>query len=272
MQYQEFQPTKALRSYVNCIWTLEDRVPMGQYCPKIERILPDGQMEMIFHLGGRFFQKDQDQERIQARRFLYGQLHQYLDLIPSSDTKIIAIRFLPCGVFPFVPISPKDFQAQQISLLDLFGKSGVELEEQVNEAPNIPSAIRIIEAFLLRQLVRFSRPDPLIVHISEVIRHSGGIGDIKDILRSYKISPRHFQRKFLEVTGTKSKTLARITRLQKAMRLIQDQPSSTLTEIGLRAGYFDQAHFIRDFKGFAGQSPRQFFTQQNQLNEQFVRT
>lgn len=272
MQYQEFQPAPALRSYVNCIWTLEDHKPMGQYLPKIERILPDGQMEMIFHLGDRFLQKDQDEERTQAGSFLYGQIHQYLDLIPSAHAKIIAIRFRPYGLFPFVPLSPKDFQQQQISLLDLFGKIGVELEERVNEALNTSSAIRIIEAFLLSQLVCFSKPDPLIVHVSEVIMCSGGVGDIKDILRSYKISPRHFQRKFLEVTGTKSKTLARITRLQRAIQLVKDQPFSSLTEIGLTAGYFDQAHFIRDFKDFAGQSPRQFFKQQNQLNEQFGST
>ncbi len=270
MQYQEFQPIPALRSYVNCFWTLEDRVPIGQYAPKIERILPDGQMEVIFHLGGRFLQKDQGVERAQARSFLYGQLHQYLDLIPSADAKIIAVRFRPYGLFPFVSLSPKEFQAQQISLLDLFGRSGQELEEQVNEAPSISSAVHIIEAFLLRQLAKCSRPDPLIVHVSDIISQNGGIGDIKDIIRSYKISPRHFQRKFLEVTGTKPKTLARIARLQKAIRLVQHQPFSTLTDVSLAAGYFDQAHFNRDFKRFAGQSPRQFFLQQNELNEQFT--
>lgn len=270
MQYQEFRPIAALRPYVNCIWTLEDRVPIGQYAPKVERILPDGQMEVIFHLGSRFLHKDKDTERVQARSFLYGQLHQYVDLIPSANAKIIAIRFRPYGLFPFVSLSPKEFQAQQIGLQDLFGNSGRELEEQVNEATDTSSAVSIIEAFLLRQLINFSAPDPLIVHVSEVITQSGGLGDIKDIIRSYKISPRHFQRKFLEVTGTKSKTLARITRLQKAIRLAQHQSFSTLTELSLAAGYYDQAHFIRDFKSFAGQTPRRFFQQQHELNEQFI--
>ncbi len=272
MLYQEYQASPPLRPYIHCIWTLEHQPIRTSANKAVERILPDGQMEMIFHLGGRFLQLEGGKERLQARSFLYGQLHHYLDLIPSTDAKIIAIRFRPYGLFPFVPLSPKEFQSQQISLPDLFGSSGRALEEQVNDAPDTSAAIRTIEVFLLNQLVHFTKPDPLVVHVSELIARNGGIGDIKDILRSLKISPRHLQRKFLEVTGTKPKTLARITRLQKVIRLVQHQSCSSLTEISLEAGYFDQAHFIRDFKRFAGQPPRQFFQQQNELNEQFMGT
>lgn len=270
MLYQEYQACLQLRPYIRCIWTLEAQSNGNAFNPTTERILPDGQMEIIFHLGGSFRQLVEEKEKPQEKSFLYGQLHHFLDLIPVHDAKIIGIRFLPHGLYPFTPISPMEFQQQQISLQDLFGSIGREWEEQVNTARDTATAISIIEAFLLKQLAYFPPPDPLIVHISDLIREGRGIGKIKDILRPYRISSRHFQRKFLEITGTKPKTLARIARLQKAIHLAQHQPLYTLTEIGAAAGYFDQAHFIRDFKGFAGQSPRQFFRQQNALNEQFV--
>lgn len=269
MLYREYQPSPALQPYVQCFWTLEDQVASSLYRPIVERILPDGQMEMIFHLGDIFQQVENGKGSLQARSFLYGQLHQYLDLIPSAHAKIIAVRFLPFGLYPFVPLSPKEFQQRQIDLIDLYGSAGRELEEKVNEAEETQSAITIIEEFLTQQLANRKSPDPLVLYTTQLIMQRAGKGEIQDIIRSYKISPRHFQRRFLEVTGTKSKTLARIARLQKTMQLIQDWPSSTLTEIGHAAGYFDQAHFVRDFKAFAGQSPREFLKSQYALNEHF---
>lgn len=270
MKYREYQPHTQLRPYVSCIWTLEEKVDHANFHPSVERILPDGQMEMIFHLGDCFYQVSEGKKKRQARSFIYGQLSQFLDLVPSADTRLIAFRFFPFGLAPFVPISPKEFQQEHISLEILYGQAGREVEEQVNCATNTESAIHIIEQFLLNSMARFHRPDPFIEHISRLIINSKGCGDIKDIIRSYNISPRHFQRKFLEITGTKSKTLARITRLQHALQLSQSKPEWTLTDISLATGYFDQAHFIRDFKRFAGMSPGQYFKQANQLNEQFV--
>lgn len=270
MFYQAYQVCPILRPYVHCIWTLEERSSPSSYIPEVERILPDGQMEMIFHLGDSFQKLENGKRVYQARSFLYGQLHQYLDLIPPVHTKIIAIRFLPFGLYPFVPISPKEFQQRQIELADLYGQAGKELEERVNEAGQTESAIKIIEDFLIRQLALFKSPDPLVLHITGMIMQSQGLGEIQDFIRSHKISPRHFQRRFLEITGTKSKTLSRILRVQRALRLVQQHPTFNLREIGFAAGYFDQAHFVRDFKGIAGMSPGQFFRHQHELNEQFV--
>lgn len=270
MLYQEYQPCLQLRPYIRCIWILESQSNAESFNPTVERILPDGQMEIIFHLGGRFRQLVQGKEERQDKSFLYGQLHHFLDLIPVHDAKIIGIRFLPHGLFPFTSLSPKEFQQHQISLSDLFGPSGKELEERVNEAKNTTDALKIIEGFLLQHLAHSNSPDPLIVHISDLIINHQVTGDIQDILKSYKISHRHFQRKFLEITGTRSKTLARIARLQKAIGLAKHQPYTSLTELSLAAGYYDQAHFNRDFRQFAGMSPGHFFRNPNELNEQFI--
>lgn len=270
MKYREYQPHTLLRPYISCIWTLEEKVDPANFHPTVERILPDGQMEMIFHLGECFYQLSDGKKNRQVRSFIYGQLSQFLDLLPSSDTHLIAFRFFPFGLAPFVPISPKEFQQEYIPLDILYGQAGKDLEEQVNCATSIESAIHTIEQFLLKSMLRFHQPDPFIEHISKLIINSKGCGDIQDIIRSYNISPRHFQRKFLEITGTKSKTLARITRLQNALQLSQSKPEWSLTEISLATGYFDQAHFIRDFKRFAGMSPGQYFKHSYQLNEQFV--
>lgn len=270
MHYQEFSPHLILSPYISCIWTLDDHSDTCNFQPKIERILPDGQMEMIFHLGEPFQQVVGQERILQSRSFIYGQLHHFLDLSPSIQSKILAFRFHPAGLAPFLPISPKEFQQTSISLEALYGRAGKELEEQVNSSSSIKEAIQVVEAFLINRLRKSDLQDPFIVHISELIIRSGGKGDIQDIIKTYRISPRHFQRRFLEITGTRSKTLARITRLQSAMQLAQQQPYSNLTTLSLAAGYFDQAHFIRDFKGFAGMSPRQFFQQAYQLNDQFI--
>lgn len=270
MHYQEYPPKAALSPYVSCIWTLADKVEQATFTPTIERILPDGQMEMIFHLGDRFHQVLDGNKILQARSFIYGQLHQFLDLLPPANTRIIAFRFYPFGLSPFLPLSPKELQQAHISLEELYGRAGKELEDRVNYADSVQSAIAVVEQFLVDRLGKARLQDPFIAHISELIIRSRGVGDIQDIIQSYKVSPRHFQRKFLAITGTKPKTLARITRLQNALQLAQQRPHWNLTELSLATGYFDQSHFIRDFKRFAGMSPGKFFQQAYQLNDQFV--
>src|SRR5688572_23083675 len=111
MDYQVFEPSAALRSFIKCFWTLEaEAVPL----PVRQRVVPDGCMEMIIHFGDRFHQYLEDGSRIlQPQSFLFGQITRFLEIVPSGVTGVVAARFFPEGLTPFIdcPVSSLENKA-----------------------------------------------------------------------------------------------------------------------------------------------------------------
>jgi AraC-like DNA-binding protein len=84
-----------------------------------------------------------------------------------------------------------------------------------------------------------------------------GLENITAIARRYNISTRYLCKLFLQYTGVTPKLYNKINRFQHSLRLIAENQFS-LTSIAYDCGYFDQSHFIRDFKHFAGLTPSSY--------------
>src|SRR4051812_30806297 len=102
MIYQVFRPAPAIADYVECFWYLrKDPTAM----PEIDRVLPDGCMEMIFHRRTPFSHADRDGRFVrQSPALLVGQLSRFLLLQSARDAEVIAVRFRPAGVRAFFAI------------------------------------------------------------------------------------------------------------------------------------------------------------------------
>lgn len=101
------------------------------------------------------------------------------------------------------------------------------------------------------------RPDPLILLAIKKIRSAGGLIPIRQLTRELYISQDAFEKRFRQTVGTSPKQFSTIIRLRNAIHTHSN--TTSLTDTALSAGYYDQAHFIKDFKGFTGQPPGQFF-------------
>ena len=86
---------------------------------------------------------------------------------------------------------------------------------------------------------------------------------ILELASEVNMSKRNFERKFLENVGLTPVFFNRIVRFQKAIKLINQQNKLSFTELAYMSGYYDQSHFIRDFKQFYGQPPKEFNQNQN---------
>jgi transcriptional regulator GlxA family with amidase domain len=86
---------------------------------------------------------------------------------------------------------------------------------------------------------------------------------ILELASEVNMSKRNFERRFLENVGLTPVFFNRIVRFQKAIKLINQQNKLSFTELAYSTGYYDQSHFIRDFKQFYGQPPKEF--NQNQI-------
>ena len=254
MLNREFAPHPFLRPYVKLIWAFESDEPEVFGPP--DRILPDGIVELVFHYGDPFrIRFGESAEEIQPRSSAVSQTSRFIEIRPTGGFGLISVRFFPWGACQFFPVPISEFADGQIPVDMLWGKQALELEDRICSASTLHERVRLIERFLIGQLRRYAAEDT-----ARLIRHvwdrRGQIA-IGEMTREVGTSQRQLERRFLEGVGAGPKQFARLTRFLDSCGQIRKQADS-LTQIAHHCGYYDQSHFIRDFKRFSGLTPNQF--------------
>lgn len=270
MQYQIYDPIPALKSFVKCFWTLVDDKPSK---PERQRIIPDGCMEMIFHYGDLYKQYFEDGSSIiQPRSFIFGQITSYIEISPTGNSGIIAARFLPEGLNPFLTIPVSSLGNKAVGLEKIFGAEGKTLEETVISASETRQRIKLIEQFLTKILKKPQAIDTITKACVKEIFQSQGQTAVMELTHKVNINRRNMERRFATAIGMSPKQLAKVVRLQAAVKMLGQKKIRSLTSLAHENGYYDQAHFIKDFKEFSGISPKMFFADNMKLSALFLST
>ena len=257
MQYNTYAPSKNLAAYIKYYWTLEDDNPLPS---AKERIFPDGCVELLFHYGDVFKKYVSELDvNIQPRSFLHGQIKHFMDVEPTGKIGVFSIRFMPNGLPRFVKMSVDDLTDNIVEIQDLWGNDGRILQERIMQAMTAQSRIKVTEDFLLSRMVETNTRINEIDHCVHAILF-GRPKSIDDLAEQVNLSRRQLERKFIEAVGLNPKTLTRITRFQRVLKHLEQNTNASLTEVAHANGYFDQSHFIKDFKEFTGFNPRQYFS------------
>ncbi|MBV8327209.1 helix-turn-helix transcriptional regulator [Chryseobacterium sp.] len=268
MDYQTFQPQPELASIIKCYWTLENPKEAN---PQVQTIVPDGCMEMIFHYGDLYNQYIGGKAVLQPRSCVFGQLTEPLQIEPTGVTGIFSVRFHHNGFIPFATIPIKDMDDQAVSLERLFGTQGTELEEKVLKASTIEEKINSIEQFLLERL-NVETIDRMVQSTVDLLLGMNGRISVNELSQQSNINRRQLERKFSSAIGMSPKQLSKTIRLQTALKLLLHKDYNTLTTLAHDSDYYDQAHFIKDFKEFTGLSPKEFYGDNFQMSSLFYGT
>lgn len=262
MNYQTFQPHPDLESLVSCYWTLE--IPAENEA-KRQRIIPDGCIEMAFILGDDIKRyTTQDEFIIQPRAMVLGQTIEPFNIEPTGYVNTFAIRFYPYGFANFVTIPIKDLANKETPIELLFGaNTAKELEQKIIQATDNKQRIEIIENFLLKKLNNKTTIDNIVKKTVDALLLSNGTESITTILKEDLSKRRQLERNFKKQIGVSPKQLGKVIRLQTALKMLLHKKTDTLTNIAYESEYFDQAHFIKDFKEFTGINPKEFLGNEN---------
>lgn len=267
MDYQVYTPSAELQPYLKCFWSLEDE---KQEEPVRQRILPDGCMEMIFHYGDLYRQYFSDGSSIiQPRSFVFGQITKYIEIAPTGTSGIISARFLPEGICPFINMPVTSLENRAAPIAEIFC-DGSALEEHIVKANNNEERIQLIERFLLTKLIEPYTIDAITRSCVEAIFQSQGQIGVVELADKINISRRNMERKFSTVVGMSPKQLARVARLQSTLRMLEQKKCASLTSLAYENGYYDQAHFIKDFKEFTGMTPKSFYADNLKFSALFI--
>lgn len=268
MNYQVYPPVEELQEFVKCFWTIEDE-PASE--PVKQRVLPDGCMEMIFHYGDLYQQFLEDGSTIiQPRSFVFGQISKYIEIAPTGASGIVAARFHPHGLIPFLAIPVSALENKAVSISGVFGEDGTKLEEEVLAAQDNQQRIQRIGTFLLSRLADPQTIDRVTQSCVELIFQSQGQVGVEALADKMNIHRRSMERKFITAIGLSPKQLSRVVRLQATLKMLEERKLTSLTSLAYENGYYDQAHFIKDFKEFTGVSPKSFFSENLKLSSLFT--
>jgi AraC-like DNA-binding protein len=258
MKYSTFLPPPELAGFVRSFWILEDEVHPQK--PYIHRVMADGCAEMIFHYQTRFDEiLSGEKTEISFHSGLHGPSRFFRRFIVRQNFGIFGVYLFPFAIPSLFSIPASELSNEMPDLQALLGQEGVNLEERMMLAKNNDQRIIIISDFLEKRLARNYRQEPAVFSSISHIIQTKGLTPVQQLAGQSFLSTRQFERKFKAFSGFSPKLYSRIIRFQSALDMYGNSGRS-LTEIAYECGYYDQSHFIHDFKEFSGQHPGHFFS------------
>jgi len=250
MRFDKFIPTEQLRPYIKYFVVSENELE-NEY-----KVLPSSGLVIGFQYKGKLATIKDSKESKLTSSGITGIADSYKIFKNSAGIGTVLVYFTEIGFTHFASHPANELFNLSLSLNDIFEKSKVnEIEEKLAVAITDKQRIKIIEQFLLTQL-KDIQADKLIVEAVKLIYQTNGTIRIKELNEKLFISQSPFEKRFRKVVGTTPKKFASIIRFNTVLDNLNNTKS--LTDICYEYNFFDQAHFIKDFKQFTGDTPENF--------------
>jgi AraC-like DNA-binding protein len=248
---EQYLPNHLLQPYIKRFMIIESDQGLRN------NILPDTSLVMAFRLKGTVSYTEEGINNNLPGAVITGIRKSARVIQYSQQATTLLVIFKEGGAAAFFKEPLHELSDISLSLDYLIQQQKIQdVEERLAEAHNNLHRIAIVERFLLSELKK-PQHDGLVLNTIQRIQIAKGDIRIKDMLGELHISRDPFEKRFRRITGTSPKQFAVIIRLRN---LIDHYASATsLTDAAYSAGYFDQAHFIKDFRSFTGQTPHEFF-------------
>lgn len=253
MIYREYPAPPPLRSYVKFFWSLTHDYSAGSH--REEWLAPSTEINVVFHRGRPFrLCSPQAGPLKQPQSFVIGPQKRFFVLRSDGQTDMVAIRFQPWGAFPFFRLPVSELDDQLVPLDAILGSEGRRLTERVLSC-RLKDARGMLESFLIGRIGGFSEKDALVGDLVVRLQKEPDIGRVSKAVSCYSVSHRQVERRFAMTTGMSPKRFSRIVRFQHALGLIHSNLELDLSQVCYESGYFDQSHFVREFRELYGMTP-----------------
>jgi AraC-like DNA-binding protein len=197
---------------------------------RVARILPDGCIDLIWSQGRVMVAGPDTTARLVST---------------PAGVEYVAVRFAPGQAPGVLGVPAHELRDRQPDLDDVWPGRGRRLAEIISASADRPRALaELVRSELARAA---NRRDPLAREVATRLARGERVGDVA---RAVGLSPRQLHRRSLDAFGYGPKTLARVLRLQRALRLAR--AGTPLADVAARTGYADQAHLARDVRALSG--------------------
>lgn len=271
MLLSRFQPHPLLAPHIAAIWQFESDA--GLPASDLRMIVPNGRPKLIIPYRGALHSLigGGASKHAESSITVVGALESPATIAASGPIGTIGIEFYAASAHLFLRLPLRSIANSVLQLPDLLGRDGVWLQRQIGERPAIEQKIGLIERFLLQRLRAGPADNALIAQAVGLIERSGGQIAIGQLCSALGYSKRYIDMRFAEQIGIGPKRLATIVRFQQLYRRWGQDAGAALDRLEACDAYYDQAHFIKEFRRFTGFSPAAFTRQANEFGRLFYR-
>ena len=248
-------PRPPLNQFIEMLWFHEGL----NVDYSLERVLPDGSMELLInlrdetrHVFGPISRRPRETYR---RSWLSGPHSEFIVIDSAPNASMIGVHLRPGGASAFFGWPLSELRNSVVELDTLWNCEAQNLRDQLLEAPNPSAKLRILEDALLARWRGFASRHRAVLHGLECFTREPDSITVGKVITEVGLSWRRFIEIFTEQVGMTPKIFCRVRRFQRALNQIQRSRAVPWTDIATGCGYYDQAHFINDFRGFSGITP-----------------
>jgi AraC-like DNA-binding protein len=249
-----------LRRYVTrCVgYAARTGIPMRQREPAAPGVV------LIFGLGPELRVLDPlnpTRPAVQVGSFLAGPHDRCAVVEHAGEMRGIEVNLTPLAARLAFREPMQALARQTVALEDLLGKQARRLEERLVDAETWDQRLDLIEAVLAQRLITAEPPPADIDWAWRRLTSARGRVRITDLATEIGCSRKHLATRFREHVGLPPSLVVRLVRFRRALDMLSS-PHATVATIAYDCGYYDQAHFARDFRDFAATTPTAYVAEQ----------
>lgn len=257
MIFKNHIPQPPLKEYIDSVIYFKGYQPEHDR----ERVVPDGSINLIFEFDGlerSVYDNQTGKVCLKLNKvWLAGIQTKYITISSHQNSEMLVVRFKPGGGYPFLKIPLDSIKDRIIEAPEIWGGDIYRLREKILSERETDRKIQLMEMWLSEQ-GKFSLVGDQVIQNAVECVLSNASTRLKELVDKSHYSRKHFIELFKRYVGLSPKQFQRIMRFQETLAKVQNGELISWAQISADCGYFDQAHFIRDFKAFSGFNPTQF--------------
>lgn len=247
MKFQTYIPCDHLKPYIKSIVVNEAPVERSY------KVIPDTSVVLGFQYSGKLSYLAEAEESALDPYGITGLRDTYRIFRNSDNIGSVLVFFKEGGAAHFFKVPLQHLFGESVSLENFIPRSDLDLfQEKLQYAKLDKDRVALVEEFLISKLFT-QQEDQLVVQAVKLICETNGSIRIKELAKGLAISQSPLEKRFRKVIGASPKKYASIIRVQYAIRLLEQ--GCDLSQVGFDSGYYDQSHFIHDFKSYTGNTP-----------------
>jgi AraC-like DNA-binding protein len=262
MFFTRINPPQELACFIECYWIIED----DGVLPKREKIIPDGFTELIFHYGDPYRIALGHDWQTQSQCLLAGQIDAHFFLENTGRSGIFGIKLRPTTL---TQLFAMDMSGYTNGVVDLFAVREIPdvnaLASTLTSSVTHEEKVTAANDYFLRYASRVGEAMSPAQRAVDMIIQRRGMITISELTSLVSVGERQLENLFRRNIGLSPKRYCRIIRFSYIFELIREH--SSWSDLAYEAAFYDQSHFIRNFRDFTGENPADYaFDERNMAN------
>ncbi len=256
MAYASYVPAPPLNAYIDDLYYLDGAAPYLR-----QKVLPNPTLHLMINLGHAFQVSDSDQTQPYMtcdESWWVGLWNKYHVVDWPPNVAFYGVHFKPAGVYPFLQFPLSELHNQIVPMDVIWGRFAAEIRERLYAAPTVAAGFALLEQLLRSRLGETPYTLKIVQHSVVEIAQQHGALSIRALSDQIGISQNHLLTQFKRLVGIAPKELARFYRFAHVLDSINPTQPADWSQIAQQAGFYDQAHFIKDFVAFTGDNPSDY--------------